>query len=195
MSRYRHHFGFLAFPVLLVSCGPAVPSDSAGVSARDASAAPAAIFGPALTTIQDSVRIPIRLPATLPAVLQDPEINEARGLITPGGYSVELRYGGTPGDAGSAAYFSGSTDVFHLRDNPAARPLRLANGVEGMFAPVSCGGSCNGPHLWWEQDGVMYGIEIDLPTDTREAEQERVVLEAANAMVRASPPTPGRAPR
>jgi hypothetical protein len=169
--------------------------DSATVRTGRADVAPAAIFEPAIAEIRDSVHVPILLPATLPATLRAPEINEARGLVRPDGYGIALRYGGTPGDAGSAAYFSGSTQVLHLVDDPGARPLALANGVQGIFRAVGCGGSCSGPFLSWEQDGVMYTIEIDLPSTTPVAEQERVLLEAANATVRVGRPIAGQGAR
>jgi hypothetical protein len=159
---------------------------------------PAAVFRSALADIQDSVQIPILLPATLPAVLRDPDINDARGTVSPDGYDIELRYGGVGGNVGFAAYFAGSAQVDHfdrgVRVNhvdAGERRLRLANGITAVFSPVSCGGSCSGPNLGWVQGGVVYTIQIRLPSDTKESEQVRIMLEAANAVVRVSRPTAG----
>ena len=194
MSRLHHRFGLSAFALLLSACGsPSKATDSAVERTAGAHVAPA-IFGPAIAEIQDSVRVPILLPAKLPAVLQDPEIKLARGRVTPDGYDIQLLYNDTTGAAGSAAWFSGSAplppSVF-----AEERQLRLANGVVGFFSPASCGGSCSGPNLWWEENGVMYSIQMSVLVDTPEAEQEQVLLEAANATVRVGPATAARGAR
>lgn len=188
MSRLQHRFELSVFGLLLSACAsPSIPTDSASRIA-DADAAPAAIFGAAIAEIRDSVRVPIRLPAKLPAVLQDPEIKLARGRVTPDGYDIQLLYNDSTGAAGSAAWFSGSAPL-----PPSAfaeeRQLRLANGVVGFFSPASCGGSCSGPNLWWEENGVMYNIQMSVLVGAPEAEQERVLLEAANATVRVASTT------
>jgi hypothetical protein len=54
-----------------------------------------------------------------------------------------------------------------------------------MFRPVSCGGSCAPANLWWEQNGVMYQIQIRLRSDSREKDQERILVETANSTVTA----------
>lgn len=189
MSRFHHRFGLSAFALLLSACGsPTTATGSAAERTRGADLAAAAIFGPAIAEIQDSLRVPILLPAKLPAVLQDPEIKLARGLVTPDGYGIELRYDDTTGDAGSAAWFGASTQL-RPSDFADDRQFRLANGVVGFFSPASCGGSCSGPNLWWEESGVMYYIQMKVLVGTPEAEQERVLLEAANATVRVEPAT------
>jgi hypothetical protein len=169
-----------------------VPTDAVG---RTASAAPAAIFGAAVAEIQDSVRVPILLPATLPAFLRQPWVNVARGSLSPDGYGVELRDSTVGGNAGNAAYFAGSSRLedfsADLADDPDMRQLQLANGITAVFSPVSCGGSCSGPNLWWVQGGTQYSVQIHLPSDTPEAEQERIVLAAANAMVPVRHVVPG----
>ena len=195
MSRFHHRFGLSAFALLLSACGtPSKATDSAAERTAGADRAPAAIFGPAIAEIQNSVRMPIMLPSELPAVLQDPEIKLARGLLTADGYGIELRYDDTTGDAGSAAWFAGSTRL-RRSDFAEDRHLRLANGVVGFFSPVSCGGSCSGPNLWWEENGVMYSIQMKVLVHTPEAEQEKVLLEAANASVHVGSVTAARGAR
>ena len=39
-----------------------------------------------------------------------------------------------------------------------------------MFMPISCGGSRAPKNLWWEQNGVMYQIQIALKSSTTEKE-------------------------
>jgi hypothetical protein len=50
------------------------------------------------------------------------------------------------------------------------RQVDLSRGRTGMFIPVSCGGSCAPENLWWEQNGVMYQIQIALKSSTTEKE-------------------------
>jgi hypothetical protein len=52
-----------------------------------------------------------------------------------------------------------------------------------MFMPVSCGGSRAPANLWWEQNGVMYQIQIKLKSSTTEKEQERILVETGNLTV------------
>jgi hypothetical protein len=39
--------------------------------------------------------------------------------------------------------------------------------------------------MWWEQDGVMYTIQIKLPSDMSEGEQESMLTETANSAITA----------
>lgn len=48
------------------------------------------------------------------------------------------------------------------------RQVDLSRGRTGMFIPVSCGGSCAPENLGWEQNGVMYQIQIALKSSTTE---------------------------
>jgi len=67
---------------------------------------------------------------------------------------------------------------------PMAHRVELSCGRRtGMFLPVSCGGSCAPANLWWEQNGVMYPIQIKLKSSTTEKEQERILVETANSTV------------
>ena len=52
-----------------------------------------------------------------------------------------------------------------------------------MFRAVSCGGSCAPANLWWEQNGVMYQIQIKLGRGTTESDQEKILIETANSSV------------
>jgi len=146
---------------------------------------PARVFGPAIAEIQDKVQVPLLLPSKLPAVLRRRDISVARGTVSDGGYRIELRYKGVDGSAGFAALFTGSKSVGDVPNEiPETRRRRLANGTQAAFAPVSCGGSCGPANLWWAEKGVMYWIQIKLPSDTEEREQEKLLLTTANAMVR-----------
>ena len=96
------------------------------------------------------------------------------------GYLISLYYSEPGGEATVAAGFGGSTRIEHLSD---AHRVELSGGRTGMFMPVSCGGSCAPANLWWEQNGVMYPIQIKLKSSTTEKEQERILVETANSAV------------
>ena len=142
---------------------------------------PAPVFDPAIQEIRDKVQIPILLPSKLPSVIHEPEIKLALGTVSGSGYNIELYYSEVGSGATFAANFGGSTQVF--RDLPNTRRVKLTNGIEGMFRPVSCGGSCAPANLWWEQNRVMYQIQIKLSSTTNEKEQKRVLVETANSVV------------
>jgi hypothetical protein len=117
----------------------------------------------------------------LRAQLRSPEISEVFApMAAADSYSVNLRYKGIGGDAGSAAWFGGS------RSEPNAvrvkHPYRLANGALAAFLPVSCGGSCAPANLWWQQGDVIYTIQIMLPYEMSAKRQAKVLVETANAM-------------
>jgi hypothetical protein len=121
-------------------------ADSAAAQATQ----PAKIFRLAIAQIQDKAEVAILLPSTLPTVLRNRDISVARGTTSDGGYTIELRYEGVAGNARFAALFAGSKgveDIIHpLRGTHRSR---LANGIEAIFGPVSCGGSCAPANLWW----------------------------------------------
>jgi hypothetical protein len=146
---------------------------------------PAAVFTPALKQIQPKTHIAILLPFKLPSPVREREIKLASGTVSPDGYFISLYYSEIGSNATFAAGFGGSTRV--LRDLPNARRVALAGGLIGMFAPVSCGGSCAPANLWWEQDGVMYQIQIKLASASKEKDQERILVETANASVPVRP--------
>ena len=84
-----------------------------------------------------------------------------------GGYLISLYYSEPGVEATFAAGFGGSTRIEHLSD---AHRVELSGGRTGMFMFVSCGGSCAPANLWWEQNGVMYQIQIALKSSTTEKE-------------------------
>jgi hypothetical protein len=144
---------------------------------------PAPVFRSALEQIQAQARIAILLPSKLPAPIRTRDIKLASGTVSEDGYFISLFFTNMGSNATFAACFGGSTRV--LRDLPNTRPVALAGGLLGMFRPVSCGGSCAPANLWWEQNGVMYQIQIKLRSTSKEKYQERILVEAANSSVTA----------
>lgn len=142
---------------------------------------PAPIFRPALEQIQPQTRIAILLPSKLPSPIRERDIKLAWGTVSEDGYLISLYLAEIGSNATFAAGFGGSTRV--LRDLPNTRPVALAGGLIGMFRPVSCGGSCAPANLWWEQNGVMYQIQIKFGSTLKEKDQERILVETANSTV------------
>jgi hypothetical protein len=113
-------------------------------------------------------------------VIREKDIKLAWGEMREDGYLISLYYSEPGVEATFAAGFGGSTRIEPLSD---AHRVELSGGRTGMFMPVSCGGSCAPANLWWEQNGVMYQIQIKLKSSTTEKEQERILVETANSTV------------
>ena len=144
---------------------------------------PAPVFRPALAQIQSQTRIPILLPSKLPSAIFKRGIKMASGEVREDGYFISLYSSEDGRDAAFAAGFGGSTRIFGPHDLPNTRPVALSGSRNGMFRPVSCGGSCAPANLWWEQNGAMYEIQIKLGSVPRERDQEKILVETANSIV------------
>jgi hypothetical protein len=142
---------------------------------------PARVFRSALEEIQGKTRISILLPSKLPPDIREGDIKLAFGEVRDDGYFISLYFSEIGSGATFAAGFGGSTRVF--RDLPNTRRVALTGGRIGIFRPVSCGGSCAPANLWWEQNGVMYQIQITLGSTSKEKDQEKILVETANSSV------------
>jgi hypothetical protein len=176
------------FATVFLSCqaqnsGQNEPSTEPPVETRKPAAAadPAAAMNSAFSEICGQTTIPIRLPTKLPKAFAG--IQAAHGAASMDEYRISLYYEDGIGDAGFAGFFSGSKTV--LDELPNTNKVNLANGNVGLFRAVSCGGSCAPANMWWEQDGVMYTIQIKLPSDMSEGEQESMLTETANSAITA----------
>lgn len=125
----------------------------------------APVFRPALAQIQGQVRIPILLPSKLPSAIPERDIKLASGEVTANAYFILL-------------YFSEA-------DLPNTHRVALSGARTAVFRPVSCGGSCAPANLWWQQNGVLYQIQVRLRSGLAEGEQEKIVVETANSIVTA----------
>jgi hypothetical protein len=146
---------------------------------------PALVFRPALEQIQPQTRIPILLPYKLPPGISEKDIKLAAGESSEDGYFISLYFSEEGSSAAFAAGFGGSTRIFGPHDLPDTRWVALSGGRTGIFRPVSCGGSCAPANLWWEQNGVMYQIQIKLRSDSTEKDQEKILIATANSTVTA----------
>lgn len=143
---------------------------------------PAPVFAPALEQIQSKTRIPILLPSKLPPGISESGIKLASGEVRKDGYFISLYYS-ADANASYAAGFGGSTLILQDRDLPNSTRVVLSDGRIGIFRPGSCGGSCAPANLWWEQNGVMYEIQVELKPGLPEKEQQKILVETANSTV------------
>jgi hypothetical protein len=148
---------------------------------------PAPVFTPALAQIQPNVRIPILLPSRLPSAIRLRDIKVVSGKVREDGYFLSLYYSESEGDAAFAAGFGGSTRIISPQDLSDTRRVALSGNRTGMFRPVYCGGSCAPANLWWQQNGLIYQIQIKLRSGLPEGDQKKILVEMANSTLAAGP--------
>jgi len=154
-------------------------------SAMEQATGPAQVFRPALEQIQSQTRIPILLPTTLPSAIPEGSIKLTWGEVREDGYFISLYFSEEASNATFAGGFGASTRIPGLQNLPNTHRVALSGGRIGIFRPVSCGGSCAPANLWWEQNGVMYQIQIRLGSGSAEKGQQKILVETANSMVTA----------
>jgi hypothetical protein len=122
------------------------------------------------------------LPSQLPSAIPERAIKLASGEVRKDGYFISIYYS-ADANAGYAAGFGGSSLILQDQDLPHGVRVALSGGRDGIFRPVSCDGSCAPANLWWEQDGVMYQIQVKLGSGTPEQDQQNILVDAANSSV------------
>jgi hypothetical protein len=142
------------------------------------------VFASVVPQVKARTRIPILLPDELPepiATARHALVDEA----TPTGYAISLYYKLGVGDAGFAAGFSAQAGPAY---DPAALPnvkvITLARGVRGFFRAVSCGGSCAPADLWWKEGGILYSIQLGLPSSASQQAQQKTAVMMADSAIR-----------
>ena len=145
---------------------------------------PSPVFAPAIEKLKSQVSIPIMLPTKLPSHIPESDVKLAAGQVREAGYFISL-YSEEIGSGRSyLAGFSGEKGS--LSGLPGER-VALPGDVIGMFLPVSCGGSCAPANLWWVRQGVVYGIQVKLRSDSDTEEQKRILVEVFNSSVPVRP--------
>lgn len=142
-------------------------------------ASPAKVFQSVLAQVKAKTQIPILLPSEIPAPIKEEDIHFATGSGKQRNYGITLYYEEGFGDAAFVGYFSGEAlGKFHAN----GKKVKLANGVTGQFTRKSCGGSCSPSQIWWQQDNVLYTLQLKLAVKT-ETEEQQAVIEAANSAI------------
>jgi len=140
-----------------------------------------------LTEVKAKSRLPLLLPSELPgsvsgakyAVLETASESE---------YAISLNYELDAGDSGFAALFAANAHAgYGPRELPNVEEVKLSRGLVGYFRPVSCGGSCAPANIWWEENQVLYQIQLKLSSTLSEDDQRRLAITAANSATLAGP--------
>lgn len=135
-----------------------------------------------LPEAKEKSQIPILLPSKLPQPFREAKYATLENAA-PGAYAISLYFELGSGDAGFAAFFEAEAQPSFDPRELGTRKVKLAHGVRGFFRPVSCGGSCAPANLWWEQNGVLYQIQLKLRSTLDEREQERIMETVANSAI------------
>ncbi len=137
-----------------------------------------------------AVKAKTRIPILLPRVLPDP-IGKAKDIVqsvAEDSYAISLYYELGIGDAGFAANFTAQAKPNYTPEDLAnVQRTALAQGLIGFFRPVSCGGSCAPANLWWQQNGTLYQIQLNLSSTMSEPDQLKALTAAANSAIAAGP--------
>ncbi len=139
-----------------------------------------------LPELKAKTQIPVLLPGELPSSLRDAEFAKVAGA-TASGYAIYMGRELDGLDSFLGAFGARKPPGFNPRELPNIREVKLRGGITGFFRPVMCGGSCAPANLWWEQDGVQYGIQLNLGSGTSEEMQETMITGAANSAMWAGP--------
>jgi hypothetical protein len=144
-------------------------------------------FLSAVAKIKAKSSVPILLPSAQPEPIAKAKYATVNQALQ-GKYMISLYFELGIGDAGFAGLFSAEANPkYHPQELGNVREIKLSPGIRGFFRPVSCGGSCAPANLWWEQDGVLYQIQLDLSPDLSENNQEKAMADTADSAISAGP--------
>jgi hypothetical protein len=145
----------------------------------------------ALASVLAEVKSRSHLAVLLPSELPAPFAEAKLAVIAPDskdGYDISLYYETSGGGILFAASFSGNAHPdFRLNEIPNLRKVKLSHGIVGYFREVGCGGSCAPANLWWEEDHVLYQIQLELSSNLPDKEQQRRIIATANSAILADP--------
>jgi hypothetical protein len=146
-----------------------------------------AALAPVLSEVQAKSRLSVLLPTELPLPVAKAKY-AAVETASEGKYAISLNYELDAGDSGFAASFQANAHAdYEPRDLPSVDEVKLSRGLVGYFRPVGCGGSCAPANLWWEEDRILYQIQLKLSSTLPEGDQRRLIITAANSAILAGP--------
>lgn len=145
------------------------------------------VFAPVLPDAKAKSQIPILLPSNLPPIIRKAK-NAALDKASANEYAISIWFEQGVGDAGLAASFSARSEASYAPDELSnVQPLRLAHRLRGFFRPVSCGGSCAPASLSWKEQGIVYQVQLKLPSTMPEQRQRAAIVATANSAILAGP--------
>lgn len=144
-----------------------------------------------LATVLPEVVSKSHVPVLLPTELPKPIAEAKHSLVDKAdakSYAISLYYELGIGNAGFAATFASEADPsYHPQDFANVSEVKLSRDIRGYFRPVSCGGSCAPANLWWEENGALYQIQIELSPNVSEDDQQKTVTTTADSSIVAGP--------
>lgn len=147
------------------------------------------VFASVLPQIKARSHAPILLPSELPSPISTAKYAVADELEADK-YSVTLFYERQSETAyfGFAAFFTAQREPkFNPQELPDVEPVTLAHHLHGFFRAVSCSGSCAPANLWWEQNGVLYQIQLMLNANLSDEDQEKTIVAVVDSAILAGP--------
>lgn len=145
------------------------------------------VFVSVLPEVKAKSQVAVLLPTELPKPFQK-AIHALVEKVAANEYAISLYYELGIGNAGFAASFAADASPrYDPHGLPGIHEVKLADGIRGFFRPVSCGGSCAPANLWWGQAGVLYQIQLELPSALGENDQERTITAVADSAIFAGP--------
>lgn len=145
----------------------------------------------ALASILSEVKAKSHLPLLLPSALPQSIAKAKYAVVETASkdeYVISLNYELGVGDSGFAASFAANAHAnIGPKDLSNVEEVKLSRGLVGYFRSVSCGGSCAPANLWWEENRILYQIQLRLSSTTPEGDQRRLTIAAANSAVIAGP--------
>lgn len=141
----------------------------------------------ALAEVKTKSHVSILLPSELPQPFADAKYATVESA-SENEYGISLYYELNAGDSAFAASFSADSQPnYGPKDIPNVREVKLSHGLVGYFREVSCGGSCAPANIWWEEDHVLYSLQLKLRLDLSDQEQQREMIAVANSAILAGP--------
>lgn len=145
----------------------------------------------ALASVLAEVKAKSPLEVLLPSELPHPFAEAKYATVQSASqneYGISLYYKLDVGDSGFAASFGAEAHPdYGPQDIPNVRRIKLSHGLVGYFREVGCGGSCAPANLWWEEDHVLYSLQLRLRPDLPDKDQQRKMIAVANSAILAGP--------
>jgi len=140
-----------------------------------------------LAEIKAKPHVAVILPSALPQPISGAKYATLQSASNTE-YAISLYYELGIGDAGFAAFFAanGRPDYWP-KDIPKVRKVKLSQDLVGYFSKVGCGGSCAPANLEWEEDHVLYQIQLRLSPHLSEKDQQGKMISVANSAILAGP--------
>jgi hypothetical protein len=170
------------------SSGKPAPSYSDRASSP---AKPVIILPEGLVSAQAEVKAKSRIAVLLPSELPQLLVKAKYAIVATASkdeYVISLYYKLGVGDSGFAAFFAANAHPnYGPEDIENVSEVKLSRGLVGYFRPISCGGSCAPANLWWEDNQILYQIQLNLSSALPEHAQQRAIITAVDSAILAGP--------